>query len=117
MVLHTWRPAAVIGSGAKHIMPNNYRVKVSPDGESYIMQFPDIPEAITRGDTLGHATAQPSTKTIKKERDPSLSQVGKPWTREEAERLLTAFDGGTSIDELARFHGRTKGGITSRLLK
>ncbi|MFW7343788.1 type II toxin-antitoxin system HicB family antitoxin [Pollutimonas sp. H1-120] len=36
-------------------MPNKYPVKITPDGESYMVQFPDMPEAITCGDTLEHA--------------------------------------------------------------
>jgi len=64
--------------------------------------------------------AQPNaaiTSLSEKDKDPSLTQAGKPWTEEEAQRLLVAFDAGTPMDELARSHGRTKGGIRSRLVR
>ncbi len=61
--------------------------------------------------------AHPSAAMPEKEKDPSLKQAGKPWTDEEAQRLLAAFDAGTPMDELALAHGRTKGGIRSRLVR
>lgn len=43
--------------------------------------------------------------------------AGKPWSKEEDERLVTGFDGGTSIEELAATHGRSKIAIEARLAK
>lgn len=43
--------------------------------------------------------------------------AGKPWTREEEERLIAEFDAGSPIEELARSHGRSKGGIAARLVR
>ena len=40
-----------------------------------------------------------------------------PWTKEEEERLLAAFDGGATVKELASAHKRKVGGITARLVK
>lgn len=44
-------------------------------------------------------------------------QAGKPWTDEEEQRLLEAFDNGSKVKELAEEHGRTSGAIQSRLTK
>ena len=43
--------------------------------------------------------------------------AGKPWKTEEEESLNTGFDNGDSVDILAERHQRTKGSITSRLIK
>lgn len=46
-----------------------------------------------------------------------LSNVGKPWTAEEDERLVTEFAKGRSPRELATVHGRTLAGVEARLEK
>lgn len=43
--------------------------------------------------------------------------TGRSWSPEEDQRLLAAFDAGTTPDELAAQHGRTRGGITARLAR
>ncbi len=43
--------------------------------------------------------------------------AGKPWPKEEDERLVAAFDAGRSIDELAAAHGRSPLAIEARLAK
>jgi hypothetical protein len=43
--------------------------------------------------------------------------AGKPWAREEDERLLASFDGGASVDQLTAQHERTRAGIEARLVK
>ena len=45
------------------------------------------------------------------------ANAGKPWEIEEEESLNTGFDNGDSVDTLAERHQRTKGSITSRLVK
>lgn len=45
------------------------------------------------------------------------AQAGNPWTEEEEERLLNAFDDGATPKQLAKAHGRTLGAIQSRLTK
>ena len=52
-----------------------------------------------------------------KAKAPAPDNAGKPWTGDEDERLLQAFDAGTAIAELARAHGRTQAGIQARLEK
>ncbi|MDE2058499.1 MAG: hypothetical protein KGL31_13980 [candidate division NC10 bacterium] len=43
--------------------------------------------------------------------------AGRPWTEEEDRLLSEAFDGGTSMKDLALKHGRTDGAIAARLVK
>ena len=43
--------------------------------------------------------------------------AGKPWTHEEDDRLLQAFDGGATVDALTAAHERTRAGIEARLVK
>lgn len=45
------------------------------------------------------------------------SNVGKPWTEEEDQRLLAEFDRGRAPRALAEVHGRTLAGIEARLEK
>ncbi|WP_201567065.1 MULTISPECIES: Myb-like DNA-binding domain-containing protein [Psychrobacter] len=45
------------------------------------------------------------------------ANAGLPWTDEEDQQLIAAFDEGNSIANLVEQHQRTKGSITSRLLK
>jgi hypothetical protein len=48
---------------------------------------------------------------------PASNNAGKPWTEEEDRELLSAFDGGRPLAELAQAHGRTRGGIQARLVR
>ena len=50
-------------------------------------------------------------------RQASSGNAGKPWTEEEDHQLLSAFDGGRPLAELAQVHGRTRGGIQARLVR
>lgn len=43
--------------------------------------------------------------------------AGKPWSKEEDERLLAAFADGMSLEALAAQHGRSRMGIEARLAK
>ena len=43
--------------------------------------------------------------------------AGARWTEEEDAQLLTAFDAGTPLPEIARTHHRSRGAITLRLVK
>lgn len=45
------------------------------------------------------------------------ANAGKPWTETEEEKLLDEFDSKIPIAEIAKEHGRTKGGIEARLVK
>jgi hypothetical protein len=45
------------------------------------------------------------------------SGSGSRWSTEEEQRLVTAFDAGRTVDELARAHGRSRAGIEARLVR
>jgi hypothetical protein len=45
------------------------------------------------------------------------SQAGKPWSAKEDQRLLDSFDQGADLAALTLAHGRSKGGIASRLVR
>jgi hypothetical protein len=47
----------------------------------------------------------------------SLRNAGKPWTAQEETKLVQAFDGGASIGQLSRQHGRTRQAIHGRLYR
>lgn len=44
-----------------------------------------------------------------------LERAGKPWTMEEKEELISEFEAGATISQLARKHGRTRQAIQGRL--
>lgn len=48
---------------------------------------------------------------------PGPSSAGSRWTEQEDTLLCHAFAGGTPIGDIARQHARTRGAITSRLVK
>lgn len=45
------------------------------------------------------------------------SGPGSRWSAEEEQRLVTAFDAGRTVDELARAHGRSRASIEARLVR
>ena len=45
------------------------------------------------------------------------ANAGKPWTEMEEDKLLDEFDSKMPIAEIAKEHGRSKGGIEARLVK
>jgi len=48
---------------------------------------------------------------------PGAGNAGKPWSKEEDEQLLAAFDGGQPVEAIAQVHGRSKVAIEARLAK
>jgi len=45
------------------------------------------------------------------------NNAGKPWSEEENRKLVESFDSGTTIEDLANIHERTRGAIRARLIK
>lgn len=58
------------------------------------------------------AESKPSSQTKKQP-----ANAGKPWTEAEEDKLLDEFDSQMPLAEIAKEHGRTKGGIEARLIK
>ena len=73
------------------------------------LQRPDVIRALFQGALAlqGHGRRQRKGKP---------ARVGSQWTDEEEARLKTAFQRGTSINDIAQAHQRTRGGIRSRLI-
>lgn len=44
-------------------------------------------------------------------------KTGEPWSEDEDRKLLSAFDAGRELQELAAVHERTMGGVRARLVK
>lgn len=75
-----------------------------------LFHSPDVVRALfTAANLLRGADAAPSTSRP--------GSAGARWTEQEDALLCHAYDGGTAIGDIARQHGRTKGAITSRLVK
>ncbi|NQT20616.1 MAG: hypothetical protein HQ592_12990 [Planctomycetes bacterium] len=62
-----------------------------------------------------HALEYESGRTTQKKNLPG--NAGKPWPEEEAAGLVSGFDAGTSMAELAKIHQRTSGAIQAKLVK
>lgn len=58
------------------------------------------------------AESKPSSQTKKQP-----ANAGKLWTETEEDKLLDEFDSKMPLAEIAKEHGRTKGGIEARLVK
>jgi hypothetical protein len=89
-----------------------------PPGSPY--QSPDIVRALfTAARILEGAPRAESANAARPARtrvDPP-SNVGKPWSPEEDQRLLSEFERGRTPRELASVHGRTLAGVEARLEK
>jgi hypothetical protein len=81
-------------------------------------QAPDIVRALfAAARALDRAKSEASTASPSRQRSTAASNVGKPWTADEDQRLLAEFDGGRAPRELASLLGRTLAGIEARLEK
>jgi len=78
-------------------------------------QHPDVVRA------LHHAVRALETAVAAQKRQAARStaagNAGLPWSKDEDERLVTAFDSGKSIDDLAAAHGRSRLAIEARLAR
>ena len=74
-------------------------------------QSPDVVRALF----LARSALEGSRRIRSRNTLPANS--GKPWTAEEDTQLLTQFDRGLAVAELAREHERTAAGIQARLEK
>jgi len=59
----------------------------------------------------------PVTELPEHKPKPLPASAGKAWSEEEDRQLAEAFDAGTAVAELAQAHQRTRGAITSRLIR
>jgi hypothetical protein len=76
-----------------------------------VLQAPDVVRALfLAADALDSAQRTRARSHLPR-------NAGKPWSREEDDRLLAAFDGGATVEALTTTHERTRAGIEARLVK
>lgn len=63
------------------------------------------------------ATALERIERFDRRRAQMPPKTGEPWTEEEDRKLLSGFDAGRALQELATAHERTMGAVRARLLK
>ncbi|MGH8497069.1 MAG: hypothetical protein ACREVN_13135 [Gammaproteobacteria bacterium] len=80
--------------------------------EGHVVQKPDVIRALR--DTLGVLEAEVERQHRKRNQP---AKAGMPWSTSEDEQLANAFDGGTSLADLAKAHERTRLAIHARLVK
>ena len=80
--------------------------------ENHVINEPDVIRALNK---IIEALSSLEEK-IKKQRD-LPERVGKPWSKNEDQALIKAFENGTAIEEMVVKHKRTRGAIRSRLVK
>ncbi len=84
--------------------------EIFPENSPY--QHPDTVRALFKA---VDALKKIQSRQVRQETLPE--NVGKPWTKEEDNRLINSYDGGKSFKEISEEHKRTEGAIKSRLLK
>jgi hypothetical protein len=77
-----------------------------------VLQAPDVVRALFLA-----VDALDSLQRQARARSHLPRNAGKAWSREEDDRLLAAFDGGTTVEALTATHERTRAGIEARLVK
>ena len=84
--------------------------ELMPNG--HLLQNPQIVRA------LFHAAGALEHQQKNAKRVASLpAKAGSPWSKEEDDLLIKQFDDKTPMPEIAKQHGRSEAGITSRLVK
>ena len=85
-------------------------------GEAPLLQHPDTVRALYCGIAAVEAIDARNQPSPPKPRAlPGNS--GKPWSKDEDERLITAFDAGQAVDALAVVHARSRLAIEARLAR
>lgn len=80
--------------------------------KNHVVNEPDVIRALN---TAVGALLSEETK-IKRQRD-LPERVGQPWTENEDNDLINAFEKGTSLNDLVIEHQRTRGAIRTRLVR
>lgn len=83
-----------------------------PLPSGHLLQNPQVVRA------LFHAAGALDHQKKNAKRAASLpAKAGSPWSKEEEAQLVREFENKTPIPEIAKQHGRSEAGITSRLVK
>ncbi len=99
---------AVVRSLANGVDPESG--EVFPPESAY--QRPQIVRALYEA-----ATALERIERFDRRKSQMPPKTGEPWSEDEDRKLLTAFDEGRALQELAAQHERTMGAVRARLLK
>ncbi|HET9448471.1 MAG TPA: hypothetical protein VFO35_19530 [Steroidobacteraceae bacterium] len=86
-------------------------------GEVFAVDSPYQSPEVIRALYCAVRTLEVAGRRRARTQGPASNNAGKPWTEEEDRQLLSAFDGGRPLAELAQTHGRTRGGIQARLIR
>jgi len=78
-------------------------------------QHPDVVRALYQA--VRALEAAVTAQKRQAARSTAAGNSGKPWAKDEDERLVAAFDAGQSIDDLAVAHGRSRLAIEARLAR
>lgn len=90
---------------------------INPEtGEVFYMDSPYQSVDVIRALYVAVRALETTTKAkLRSNKQRTPTNAGKPWTDQEDRELLTKFDEGLSIADLARVHDRTLAGIQARL--
>lgn len=77
-------------------------------------QHPDVVRALFQAVRALESAAAAQKRQAAR---PAAGNSGKPWTKEEDDQLVAAFDRGTPIDDLAVAHARSRLAIEARLAR
>ncbi|TPW21924.1 MAG: hypothetical protein FD126_194 [Elusimicrobia bacterium] len=80
---------------------------------------PRTGELLTQGGVLDRAEvreALAAAAAVLEKRGPQPGMVGKRWTAEEEARLVSAFEAGKAVKDIAVELDRKRGGVRSRLV-
>ena len=77
-------------------------------------QHPDVVRALFQAVRALEAAARLEKRHAAR---PAAGNSGKPWAKEEDDRLVAAFDQGNTIDDLAVAHARSRLAIEARLAR
>ncbi|MEQ1663516.1 MAG: hypothetical protein ABL877_12560 [Thiobacillus sp.] len=84
--------------------------------ENSTLQHPDVVRALFTAKFALQVTRKAQKQPAPK--DPNLpTHAGNSWSEEEDRQLVSAFESGNAVKELALKHQRTDGAIRSRLIK
>jgi len=63
------------------------------------------------------ASALEKTERMERKKAQLPAKTGEPWTEDDDRKLLSGFDAGRGLPELAAAHQRTQTGVRARLVK
>ena len=106
--MHTNQALAVIRSLANGVDPETGEVFAHDSA----YQKPSVVRALYEA-----ASALEKQERFERRSANAPVKTGEPWTEDEDRKLLSAFDAGRTLSDLASIHERTLGAVRARLFK